>query len=160
MRPRGSRRIARIFHLSILLQGVLPMHSASLRCSRRSDRAKPSRSWVEFPVAAWQRKHSRDPSTLPRSRCARSRGAAQDDRDKNFSILTVEIQTDPLPARALPCQTAACRNYPFTKLLNYQIIFTGFLLSIRRNAAAATVPAPSAIADAASHSLQCLHATA
>src|SRR5215471_5420664 len=35
LRPRGSRRTARIFHLSILLQGVLPMHSASLRCLRK-----------------------------------------------------------------------------------------------------------------------------
>src|ERR1043166_4649546 len=38
-----------------------------------SDRAKPGRSSVEFPVAAWQRKHSRDPSTLPRSCCAVTR---------------------------------------------------------------------------------------
>jgi len=28
----------------------------------------------------------------------------QDDRDKNFSILTVEIQTDPLPIDAHPCK--------------------------------------------------------
>ena len=60
----------------------------------------------------------------------------------------------------LPNTKYQTATYPFTKLLNYQMAFTGFLPCFHPNAAVATAPTRFAISNGASRNLQYLHETA